>query len=102
MLKRYKFHVKLGLTATPYREDNKIDNLFYMIGPKLFEENWLDLVNEGCLARPYCVEILCDMPDKFMEHYKRLNGSELLHTANPSKFKVLQYLLKKHSYFNDN
>lgn len=75
VLKKYKFHLKIGLTATPYREDNKIDNLFYMIGPKLFEENWLDLVNEGCLARPYCVEVLCDMPSKFMEHYKRLNSS---------------------------
>jgi DNA excision repair protein ERCC-3 len=36
-----------------------------------------------------------------MYHYKRLNSSELLHTANPTKFKVLQYLLKKHSSFND-
>lgn len=72
-----------------------------MIGPKLFEENWLDLVNEGCLARPYCVEILCQMPVKFMEHYQRLNQSELLHTANPTKFKVLQYILKKHSFYND-
>jgi DNA excision repair protein ERCC-3 len=55
VLHRYQFHVKIGLTATPYREDKKIDNLFYMIGPKLFEENWQDLVTEGCLARPYCV-----------------------------------------------
>lgn len=45
VLKRYQFHVKVGLTATPYREDKKIDNLFYMIGPKLFEENWQDLVS---------------------------------------------------------
>lgn len=41
------------------------------------------------------------MPSKFMEHYKRLDQSELLHTANPTKFKILQYLLKKHSAFND-
>ena len=28
-----------------------------MIGPKLYEENWLDLVNNGFLAKPYCVEV---------------------------------------------
>jgi DNA excision repair protein ERCC-3 len=55
VLKRYKFYLKIGLTATPYREDQKINNLFFMIGPKLYEENWLDLVEEGCLAKPYCV-----------------------------------------------
>jgi DNA excision repair protein ERCC-3 len=36
-----------------------------MIGPKLYEENWLDLVNEGFLAKPYCVEIRCEMNETF-------------------------------------
>ena len=53
-----KSHFKLGLTATLVREDQKIVNLNYMIGPKLYEENWLDLINNGFLARPYCVEIM--------------------------------------------
>lgn len=44
-----------------------------MVGPKLYEENWLDLVNEGCLAKPYCVELLCPMPEIFKEAYERLN-----------------------------
>ncbi len=43
-MKSFKFHFKLGLTATPYREDKKIKNLYYLIGPTLYEENWLDLV----------------------------------------------------------
>ena len=29
-------HVKLGLTATLVREDDKIENLNYLIGPKLY------------------------------------------------------------------
>lgn len=37
-------HCKLGLTATLVREDNKINNLHYLIGPKLYEANWIDLV----------------------------------------------------------
>lgn len=39
-----KSYCKIGLTATLIREDNKIEDLNYMIGPKLYEENWLDLV----------------------------------------------------------
>ncbi len=45
VLEKMKAHFKLGLTATLIREDEKIDNLYYMIGPKLYEENWLDLIN---------------------------------------------------------
>jgi DNA excision repair protein ERCC-3 len=64
-----KSYCKIGLTATLIREDNKIEDLNYMIGPKLYEENWLDLVNEGYLARPYCVEIRCQMPPAFLKAY---------------------------------
>jgi DNA excision repair protein ERCC-3 len=36
-----------------------------------------------------------------VDAYKKTNSSDLIHTANPRKFKVLQYLLKKHSYCRD-
>lgn len=42
---QYKYKVKVGLTATPYRQDQKIINLYSMVGPKLYEENMLDLIN---------------------------------------------------------
>jgi len=38
-----KSHCKLGLTATLVREDGKIDDLNFLIGPKLYEANWLNL-----------------------------------------------------------
>ena len=38
-----KAHCKLGLTATLVREDEKIKDLNFLIGPKLYEANWLDL-----------------------------------------------------------
>lgn len=44
-------HCKLGLTATLVREDEKISNLNYLIGPKLFEANWMELANDGYIAR---------------------------------------------------
>ena len=40
---RIKAHCKLGLTATLVREDGKIDDLHFLIGPKLYEANWIDL-----------------------------------------------------------
>ena len=41
---------KLGLTATLVREDELIDDLFFLIGPKLYEANWLDLQKAGYIA----------------------------------------------------
>ena len=38
-----KSHCKLGLTATLVREDGKIKDLNFLIGPKLYDANWLDL-----------------------------------------------------------
>jgi hypothetical protein len=47
VLDRTKTHCKLGLTATLVREDDKIDDLNFLIGPKLYEANWLDLQKSG-------------------------------------------------------
>mmetsp|Transcript_8477 Transcript_8477/g.37800 ORF Transcript_8477/g.37800 Transcript_8477/m.37800 type:complete len:83 (+) Transcript_8477:1934-2182(+) len=35
-----KAHCKLGLTATLLREDQKIGDINFLIGPKLYEANW--------------------------------------------------------------
>lgn len=43
-------HCKLGLTATLVREDEKIKDLHFLVGPKLYEANWIDLTNQvACL-----------------------------------------------------
>ena len=44
-------HTKLGLTATLLREDDKIEDLNFLIGPKLYEANWMDLANRGHIAK---------------------------------------------------
>lgn len=68
-MRAIKCAVKLGLTATLLREDDKLDNLYFMIGPKLYEENLLDLMSLGHLAKPYIVEILCEMTPIFKKEY---------------------------------
>lgn len=63
----FRVHAKLGLTgglqfhlprltgiltmaATLVREDDKITDLGYLIGPKLYEANWMDLAKNGHIA----------------------------------------------------
>ena len=50
-------HTKLGLTATLVREDDKIQDLNFLIGPKLYEANWMELQNNGFIARVQCAEV---------------------------------------------
>lgn len=50
-------HCKLGLTATLVREDDKITDLNFLIGPKLYEANWLELQQGGYIAKVQCAEV---------------------------------------------
>jgi DNA excision repair protein ERCC-3 len=43
--------LRCSLAATLVREDDKIVDLNYMIGPKLYEANWLDLAAKGHIAK---------------------------------------------------
>ena len=52
-----KSRTKLGLTATLVREDDKIADLNFLIGPKLYEANWLDLTAKGYIANVQCAEV---------------------------------------------
>jgi DNA excision repair protein ERCC-3 len=77
---KVKAHCKLGLTATLVREDDKIDDLHYLIGPKLYEANWIDLQERGYLAKVQCIEVWCEMTAKFYEVYyqrKLKNGHSM-------------------------
>ena len=51
-------HTKLGLTATLVREDDKIQDLNFLIGPKLYEgaaEQWVHCQSTVCRGRCVCV-----------------------------------------------
>lgn len=62
-------HCKLGLTATLVREDDKIDDLNFLIGPKLYEANWMDLASKGHIANVQCAEVWCPMTAAFYRTY---------------------------------
>lgn len=52
---------KVGLTATPLREDRKIHTYLHLLGRRLFECSWGDLASQGYLAALNCIEVTCDM-----------------------------------------
>ncbi|KAK5736367.1 DNA repair helicase RAD25 [Elasticomyces elasticus] len=101
---RIKTHSKLGLTATLLREDDKIKDLNFLIGPKLYEANWLQLSEEGHIARVQCAEVWCPMTIEFHSEYinaKTTNKRSLLSIMNPRKFQACQFLIDFHERRGD-
>ncbi|CAO1306730.1 unnamed protein product [Diamesa serratosioi] len=96
-------HCKLGLTATLLREDDKIADLNFLIGPKLYEANWLELQKNGFIARVQCAEVWCPMTAEFYREYLITKTSKkmLLYVMNPSKFRMCQYLIHYHEKRGD-
>ena len=116
VLARVRAHAILGLTATLVREDSKIDDLNFLIGPKLYEANWMDLTNENFLARVMCKEVWCPMTKEFFSEYLKLQDyregkiartkknsrrqparlQQRLYCLNPNKMLICHYLVQQH------
>ncbi|GAB1608759.1 general transcription and DNA repair factor IIH helicase subunit XPB-like [Argonauta hians] len=96
-------HCKLGLTATLVREDDKIADLNFLIGPKLYEANWMELQNKGFIAKVQCAEVWCPMTPEFYREYLHTQSQKrlLLYTMNPNKFQSCQFLIQFHERRND-
>ncbi|KAI5902185.1 General transcription and DNA repair factor IIH helicase subunit XPB [Candida parapsilosis] len=96
-------HAKLGLTATLVREDDKIDDLNFLIGPKLYEANWMDLAQKGHIANVQCAEVWCPMTAEFYQEYLRESARKrmLLYITNPTKFQACQFLIHYHEKRGD-
>ncbi|XP_043190163.1 general transcription and DNA repair factor IIH helicase subunit XPB-like [Amphibalanus amphitrite] len=96
-------HCKLGLTATLVREDDKIADLNFLIGPKLYEANWLELQKNGYIARVQCAEVWCPMAPEFYREYLACRSTKrlLLYAMNPNKFRATQFLIRYHEKRSD-
>jgi DNA excision repair protein ERCC-3 len=97
-------HTKLGLTATLLREDDKIDDLNFLIGPKLYEANWQELSEQGHIARVQCAEVWCQMTPEFYTEWLKpssLQKRALLSIMNPRKFQACQFLINYHESRGD-
>ena len=94
-----KAHTRLGLTATLVREDDLISDLNFLIGPKLYEANWMDLTAQGYLANVQCVEVWCPMTGPFMKEYLLASNArlkQLLYVMNPAKLRAVEFLVRFH------
>jgi DNA excision repair protein ERCC-3 len=99
-----KAHCRLGLTATLVREDDLISDLNFLIGPKLYEANWMDLTAQGYLASVQCVEVWCPMTGPFMKEYLMAGNArmkQLLYVMNPSKLRAVEFLVRFHEERGD-
>ena len=99
-----KAHCRLGLTATLVREDDLISDLNFLIGPKLYEANWMDLTAQGYLANVQCVEVWCPMTGSFMKEYLMASNArlkQLLYVMNPAKLRAVEYLVRFHEQRGD-
>ncbi|KAF4676486.1 hypothetical protein FOL47_006124 [Perkinsus chesapeaki] len=97
-------HCKLGLTATLVREDDLVEDLQYLIGPKLYEANWQELVNAGYLARVQCIEVWSEMPPLFWKAYLETSSYHVkraLYTSNTNKLTACEYLVALHESRGD-
>lgn len=96
-------HSKLGLTATLVREDEKIYELNFLIGPKLYEANWMELAQKGHIANVQCAEVWCPMTLEFYQEYLRETSRKqmLLYIMNPAKFQACQFLIHYHELRGD-
>ncbi|KAI8800263.1 P-loop containing nucleoside triphosphate hydrolase protein, partial [Cladochytrium replicatum] len=96
-------HAKLGLTATLVREDDKILDLNFLIGPKLYEANWMDLAHRGHIAKVEATEVWCPMTGDFYKEYLKAGPSKkrLLCVMNPNKYMACEYLIRWRESEND-
>lgn len=86
-------HCKLGLTATLLREDDKIADLNFLIGPKLYEANWLELQKRGFIARVQCAEVWCPMTPEFYREYLSCRTSKKLVCGNLHNLQQIRFIL---------
>ncbi|MFQ5655522.1 MAG: DNA repair helicase XPB [Planctomycetota bacterium] len=89
---------RLGLTATLVREDGREDEVFTLIGPRIFDLPWRDLEAGGYIARVRCVEIRLDLPPSRRSDYRAADRRHRfrISSENPCKLDRLKALLRRH------
>lgn len=109
--------VRLGLTATMLREDERIGDLEELVGPTLYHAKWKELADRGYIAKVICTQVECAMVPRVLKAYKELGGSNnnsggsilgrthhlksLLSILNPKKMQLCQRLVQYHEARGD-
>ncbi len=89
---------RLGLTATLVREDGREDEVFTLIGPRIYDMPWRDLEREGFIAKVRCVEVRLDLPEEERDTYLAADRRHRfrISSENPMKLNRLHTILARH------
>ncbi|KAI8981712.1 P-loop containing nucleoside triphosphate hydrolase protein [Mycotypha africana] len=110
---KIKAKVRLGLTATMLREDERIGDLETLVGPTLYHAKWKELADKGYIAKVICTQVETDMTPLIKEAHDnvRINGGGLLNQGhhlksllailNPKKMQICQRLIQYHEAKGD-
>ncbi|KAI7889791.1 P-loop containing nucleoside triphosphate hydrolase protein [Mucor mucedo] len=110
---RIKAKVRLGLTATMLREDERIGDLETLVGPTLYHAKWKELADKGYIAKVICTQVETDMTALVKSTHERVQtqGGGLLGHAhhlktllailNPKKMQICQRLIQYHEAKGD-
>ncbi|KAI9272654.1 P-loop containing nucleoside triphosphate hydrolase protein [Phascolomyces articulosus] len=118
---KIKTKVRLGLTATMLREDEKIGDLETLVGPTLYHAKWKELADKGYIAKVICTQVEIFMDPPFRQAYQDVDDSppggsggnsgsvlghahhikSLLSILNPKKIQLCQRLVQYHEARGD-
>src|SRR5690606_20911418 len=89
---------RLGLTATLIREDQREEDVFSLIGPKVYEIPWKKLEEQGYIATAYCTEVRVDFDPYMKEQYylSPVKRQTRIAQENPNKIQAVKKLLQQH------
>ena len=89
---------RLGLTATLVREDGREDEVFTLIGPRIYELPWRDLEEGGFIASVKCIETRVDLPRERRDEYEAtsLRNRFRISSENPDKIAELKRIIADH------
>ncbi|UPK42173.1 DNA repair helicase XPB [Paenibacillus pabuli] len=89
---------RLGLTATLVREDGCEQDVFSLIGPKLYDMPWKELEQQGWIANVQCQEIRIPFTPELRSNYLEAEVKHQFRLAaeNPAKLAVIRRILGYH------
>ncbi|KAI9246134.1 P-loop containing nucleoside triphosphate hydrolase protein [Sporodiniella umbellata] len=108
---KIKTKVRLGLTATMLREDEKIGDLETLVGPTWYHAKWKELADKGYIAKVICTQVESEMtPLTKSAHDSIQTGNvlgkghhlrSLLAILHPKKIQMCQRLVQYHEARGD-
>lgn len=91
---------RLGLTATLIREDGCANEVFSLVGPKLYDLSWKKAEEQSYIAKVHCTEVRVSLPAHCMEQYIAASPRLKLKLAavNSSKIATVKQIMKLHQH----